>query len=817
MKTTISVAALLGVSLAAGGATLLRSRAQNPTLPAQIPNTPTLFPELKQISTMPSAAPAIPQETPGCLRIENTKALCPLRHTDVKANISGMVARVTVTQLFEGPRDGGPVEAIYTFPLPENAAVDDMTIKIGKDGVIKGTIKRRDEARQLYDAARAAGQTAALLDQERDNIFTQSIANLLPGEQVAVQISYVMPLKYEDGHYEFVHPLVVGPRYGAATTNQPLGVRSGHDVSVSVNLDAGLALGELAAQLHAVKIQRLGESRAQITLSPADSIPNKDFILRYTAAGSEVQEGLLAKSDGKGGGHFMLVLQPPATPRRADITPKELVFVIDQTGSQAGAPIEKAKETMRYCLQNLNPGDTFQLLGFNTQVYPCFPKPVAATQQNLRTALAYLNPLQGSGGTDILKAADFALRQPDDPDRLRIICYMTDGYVNNDRNIVGFIRNHRGSARMFPFGIGNSVNRFLIEGMAREGKGVADIVDLRQPGKNTAQKFYQRIADPLLTEISVDWGGLGVETGEVYPKQIPDVFSAAPIVLKGRYTKAGTGEITVRGRLRGKPWERKIRVSLPSTTEPGIGEAIPTLWAREKIAALMGDVWAGDLQDTPVEQVTQLALTHKLMTEYTSFVAVDERIRNLSGAQKSVVVATELPEGVSMESDSKKRSRSNYQYNVGSFGGGMAAGGSAAASTPAFLPRAATTQTRAATINKSDFSRAKLAAPLSESGMPPPAGSALKGKGVAPKDAMSKLTAVLQAKAKAPSSFPVKIIVKLVQPPADVLARLKSLGFVPGPELMSGLELHGSIDESKLKALAALTFVQAICEDRPTT
>ncbi|WP_395145859.1 VIT domain-containing protein, partial [Armatimonas sp.] len=251
MKTTTSIAALLGVSLAAGGATLLRSRAQAPTLPTQIPSNSVLFPELGPISAMP-AAPAVPQETPGCLRIENTNALCPLRHTDVKAHISGMVARVTVTQLFEGPRDGGAVEAIYTFPLPENAAVDDMTIKIGKEGVIKGTIKRRDEARQIYNAARAAGQTAALLDQERDNIFTQSIANLLPGEQVAVQISYVMPLKYEDGHYEFVHPLVVGPRYGGVADNQPLGVRSGHDVSVSVNLDAGLALGELAAQLHAV-------------------------------------------------------------------------------------------------------------------------------------------------------------------------------------------------------------------------------------------------------------------------------------------------------------------------------------------------------------------------------------------------------------------------------------------------------------------------------------------------------------------------------------------------------------------------------------
>ncbi|MCX6367272.1 MAG: VIT and VWA domain-containing protein [Armatimonadetes bacterium] len=782
MKTTIALASILGVGLAAGGATLLRDRTVS--TPKTITTHPVAFPELKAAAL--SASSAIAQETPGCLRVSSTQTICPLRHTDVKANISGMVARVTVTQLFEGPKNGGPVEAVYSFPLPENAAVDDMTIKIGKDRIIQGSIKRREEARNIYNSARAAGQTAALLDQERANLFTQSIANLMPGQQVAVQISYVQTLKYEDGHYEFVHPLVVGPRYGGVADNQPLGVRSGHDVSVQVNLDAGLPLGELAAQLHDVGVQRLGETRAQLVLSPADSIPNKDFILRWTAAGSELQEGLLAQPDGKGGGHFLLMLQPPSQPRRADVTPKELVFVIDQTGSQAGEPLEKAKETMRHCIQNLNPGDTFQLLGFNTAVYPCFPKAVPATRENIQKALAYLQPLVGSGGTDILQAANYALQQPDDPDRLRIICYMTDGLVGNDREIVGFIRNHRGTTRMFPFGIGNSVNRFLIEGMAREGRGVADIVDLRQPGDVVAKKFQRRIADPLLTNISVDWGGLPVAKDDIYPRNIPDVFSAAPIVLKGRYTKPGDGDITVHGVLRGKPWERRVRIHLSASGEPGVGEAIPTLWAREKIEDRMHAVWAGDLGAAPKEEIIPLALEHRLMTEYTSFVAVDPSLSNPGGQQSSVTVPTELPKGMALDMN-----RSNLRYQAGGFGG-------SANANYAFAKGAAM-------LSRPTAAAASAAAPT------PVAES--KKSVTAPPPSLAKLSGSLQKKAQLGGKERVKVALTLQQLKPDTLTRLQRLGFVLTKRQSTQVWL-GTITADQLVALAQLEVLQSAAEPR---
>src|SRR5262245_43094295 len=192
-----------------------------------------------------------------------------------------------------------------------------------------------------------------------------------------------------------------------------------------------------------------------------------------------------------------------------------MVFVIDQTGSQRGWPIKKAKETMRHCVENLNPGDTFQLIGFNTQIFPCFPAPVPVTPENLDKAWKFLDPIEGNGGTDILKSVDHALRMPDDPGRLRIVCYMTDGYVGNDMQILQYIREHRGRTRIFPFGIGNSVNRFLIEGMAREGRGAAEYVTLDNPGNEAAARFYERVSKPLLLDPQVEWNGLPVE--DVYP------------------------------------------------------------------------------------------------------------------------------------------------------------------------------------------------------------------------------------------------------------------------------------------------------------
>ena len=585
-------------------------------------------------------------------RLGKVLGYCPLTHTDVHAEISGFMVQVTLTQRFVGPASGTPVEALYTFPLPENAAVNQMTMRIGKTRIVRGVLQRRDQARQTYEAAKAEGKTAALLDEQRPNVFTQSVANLMPGESVEVQIRYVAPLKYQDGGAEFVFPMVVAERYRSNQAPRTLpATRSGHDIALTVDVDAGLPLQRLVSALHGVHIERLSPSRARIQLLPGDRIPNKDFILRYSLAGQEIQEGLLAHADGKTG-EFMLLLQPPAAPPPSDIAPKELIFVVDQTGSQSGEPIAKSQATLRYCLENLHPQDTFQVIGFNTDVQPCFDQPRTATPENVQTAQRFINGLNASGGTDILKSVEYALRQPDTQDgRLRIISYMTDGLVDNESKILATIAKERGRVRIFPFGIGNGTNAFLLEGMAREGRGVCQLVPLTADSQKVAEQFYRRIADPLLTDISVDWGNLAVS--EVYPRHIPDVFASEPIVLKGRYTQAGSGEVTIHGTLRGKPWARTLQISLPPRTNGG--EAIQALWARARVEDLAQQRYVRQLNGSSTsdveEALTQTALRYNLMSEFTSFVAVEERIVNENGRQRTIPVQGHHPDGSSMDAD----------------------------------------------------------------------------------------------------------------------------------------------------------------------
>ena len=421
------------------------------------------------------------------------KADCPLKHTDVNAHISGFLARVTVTQQFENPFKE-KIEAVYTFPLPQNAAVDDMTMIVG-DRTVRGKILRREEAQAVYEAAKSGGQRAALLDQERPNIFTQSVANILPGEEIKITISYVETLKYEDGSYEFVFPMVVGPRYvpGSAgssenTTNGngfapntdrvpdasritpapvPAGMRGGHDISLDISLDAGVTIDGLNAKTHEVTVEKSDDHRARIHLKDLATIPNKDFILRYDVAGKKMQDAVLSHSSVKdGGGYFTMILQPPERVTTEDVMPKELVFVLDTSGSMSGFPIEKAKETMKLALDNLYPHDTFNLITFAGDEHILFPEPVPATKENLQKAQAFLESRQGGGGTEMMKAIKASMDPSDTQGHVRIVCFMTDGYVGNDMEIIGEVQKHP-NARVFAFGIGGSVNRFLLDNMAK--------------------------------------------------------------------------------------------------------------------------------------------------------------------------------------------------------------------------------------------------------------------------------------------------------------------------------------------------------------
>jgi len=654
------------------------------------------------------AAPA-PGETPGSLGIVGKdgaiQGTCPLKHTEVRAGISGFLARVTVTQIFSNTATEN-IEAVYAFPLPQDAAVDDMTIQVG-ERTVRGLIKRREEARAIYENAKRTGHVAALLDQERPNIFTQSVANILPGEQVTVTISYVETLRYEAGSYEFVFPMVVGPRYipGQATGHQGggwapdtnrvpdassitpwvagKGTRAGHDISLELALDAGVAIQELRSKTHDIDVDRKSPSRVTVRLRDEATIPNKDFILKYDVAGAQIADAILTTpAPGRSkpaGGYFTMILQPPARLPESDIQPKELVFVLDTSGSMWGFPLEKAKEVISRALDGLYPGDTFNLITFSGDTHIVFPKPVYPTAENIRIAKQVLANRTGGGGTEMMKAIRAALVPSDSQDHVRVVCFLTDGYVGNDMEIVGEVQKHP-NARVFAFGIGTAVNRFLLDKMAEAGRGAVEYVTLADKAEEAADRFYVRVRSPLLTDLYVDWGGLPV--ADVYPQRLPDLFSGQPVIITGRYTQAASGTVRLKGTRAGGPFSRDIPVTFSGGTPPF--EALAGFWARRRIDDLMSQDWLGLQQGTMKpeikEQITQLGLDYRLMTQFTSFVAVEDRIVTKDGKPQRVEVPVEMPEGVSHEGvfgDQKRDAMYFYSSNGvagGAVGGGVGGG-----------------------------------------------------------------------------------------------------------------------------------------------
>ena len=743
-------------------------------------------------------------------------AICPLQRTDVKSDIAGQMARVVVTQHFSNSSES-PIEALYTFPLPHDAAVDGMIFRIG-ERTIKGEIKKREEAAQIYQQAKANGQNAALLDQERPNIFSQRVANVMPGQQIEVEISFTQPITYRAGRYEWEFPTVVGPRYVTAQTPDaekitppitPQNTKAGHDLTMQVHLTSPVALGEITSALHPITVDKSGDNQADIALQEGATLPNRDFVLRFAPRDNALQTGLVTRSDGKGGGWFQLTVQPPAQAAPSQIARKEMVFVIDQTGSQSGAPIEKAKETMRYCIENLNAGDTFQLLGFNTDVYPCFPKPVEATPANIAKAKAWLAPLSGGGGTDILRATDYALKIPADPDRPRIVCFMTDGYVGNEADITKYIRDKGQSVRMFPFGVGNGVNRFLIDSMAREGRGVPEYALLNEDGKKLAQRFYKRVANPVLLDVKPNWQGLPV--AEVYPKRVPDVFESGPVVLTGRFTRPVAGELIVKGRAQGKEWSQRVPVDF-SRADQQSGAGLPSAWARQKIEDLTNTSptsVSGETADDLRAQITDVALDYHLMSQYTSFVAVEPTVVNVGGQQKTVEVPVEMADGVSYEGifgDGSRNFELNYQVTArSSFAGGIAAaGGAPMAPRAKFRNNVAGNSTAADSAAVADK---PIEAPAQLAQMTP-------AQRIPLVRARKMGAAIAKLAAQKPS---VKTTVQLWLSPlstdaarAQFAAKLKELGWNQSAVLTPGQLVLGEIASDKLDELAALAGVRLI-------
>jgi Ca-activated chloride channel family protein len=584
----------------------------------------------------------------------------PLKHTDVHASVSGYIGTVEVTQQFQNPYSR-KIEAVYVFPLPHNASVNEFIMTIGERR-IRGIIRERKEAEQLYHEARQQGYVASLLTEERPNIFAQRVANIDPGKEIDVNIKYFHTLDYVDGWYEFVFPMVIGPRFnppgstsgigpvargqsGASGQDTELqylrpGERTSHDISLRVQVDAGLPIEQFDCKTHQITSESTAPECLIVSLAPTDSLPNRDFVLRYRIAGERIKSAFVTHRDERGG-FFTLALYPPQDLHALQRQPLELVFVLDCSGSMSGRPIAQAKAAVQRALRLLEPGDSFQLITFSETTSSLGDGPLEATPENLSRALEYVRSLHGEGGTMMLAGVKAALDFPHDPRRLRFVCFLTDGYIGNEAEILGEIHRRLGDSRIFSFGIGSSVNRYLLDNMAKAGRGAVAYLGPNDSATQIMEDFFTRISHPALTGLNVDWGGLHVT--EVFPTALPDLFVGRPVILTGRFAGNEDTTIRVNGIAGGQPLQ--VAIPAPLHDASATHQGLPAVWGSMKIAELADQSTCRADPELP-NLIKSVAFDYGLSSPFTAFVAVDSTRRTGGSGTTTVPVAVPVPAGV---------------------------------------------------------------------------------------------------------------------------------------------------------------------------
>ncbi len=586
----------------------------------------------------------------GCLQVPGEEGrTLPLLHTDVKAQIDGILAHTTLKQQFRNDTSN-TLELTYIFPMPHRAAIGSYQFTIGERTIV-GTIQTREKARQIYNQAREQGKTAALLEQQRPNVFTQSLTNVPAGAIIEVEISYDEVVRTEDGQMEWVFPMVVGPRFmpedasSAGFKNPVYDTRNKNTISLQVEL-ANKQLGSVSSASHPVLIAREA-SKVTVLLDKDQAIPNKDFALYFSYV-NEQPDLIFAnhyEGQNKEGNAFLLTLLPP-NPQSLEgqVLPREFFFIIDVSGSMDGQPLNQAIATAKACMGSLRPEDTFQIMTFAGSTSFFKPEPVHPTVSHLKEAMSFLNSRRSGGGTYMMQAIEKALGAPKDPERYRMAVMFTDGYIGNEREIIAGIKKLKDHSRLFAFGIGSSVNHYLLEAMGRAGNGFTEIVSLNTDLNQIAKKWENRLRSPVLTDISIEFKGVDVK--DVFPTQIADLFAGEPILISGRFAKRGSLNVT----LKGKQGVETIKVQTECRLKQMTHDAVPRIWAREQIRDLnfmltnpnMGDEKAG------IEQkIRELGLNYRLLTAYTSFVAVDSESQVETEGRVHSDVAVPLPEGVS--------------------------------------------------------------------------------------------------------------------------------------------------------------------------
>jgi len=577
----------------------------------------------------------------------------PLKDTRVEISISGVIADVKVVQTYrnEGVR---PINASYVFPASTRAAVYAMRMRLG-DEVIVAKIKEKEIAKKEFEEAKKEGKSASLLEQDRPNVFSMHLANVMPQEQVEIELHYTELLVPTSGTYEFVFPTVVGPRYPSPKdsraksedgfVNTPYlhqGEKPTSTLHISAKIAAGVPIQEISCPSHQVFPQFQNPSVAQLTMDDSDPFQgNRDFVLHYRLIGAQITSGVLL-FQGEDENYFLYMAQPPARVATEEIPPREYIFVVDVSGSMNGYPLDTAKKLMSDLANVLRPSDTFNIVVFADGSATFSPVSVPATRPNLTRALQFIGQKNGGGGTRLLAALERAVAIPRQREASRSIVLVTDGYIEAEADVFDYVRAQRNAVNVFAFGIGSSVNRFLIEGIARAGLGEPFIVTEPGEAAEAAARLRRYIDTPVLTGIDVTFNGF--DAYDVEPGTVPDLFASRPIIVFGKWRGRAAGSIDISGRTGRGVYRTSVAVS-PSSADIR-HSALRHLWARTRIADL-SDFGPSALSEERVAEITSLGLSYGLLTRYTSFVAVQEVVRRTTEDADDVDQPLPLPAGVS--------------------------------------------------------------------------------------------------------------------------------------------------------------------------
>lgn len=581
----------------------------------------------------------------------------PLKNTDIDVRISGVIADVAVVQHYrnEGQK---AIEAKYVFPGSTRAAVYAMTVRIG-DRVIQANIREKEEAQREYAAARDEGKTAALLEEHLPNVFQMNVANIMPGDDVWVEMHYTELLVPQAGQYEFAFPMVVGPRYhspntqdsrslasaSASATNMPYlheGEGNPAAFSLKATLVSPLGIKEVVSPSHQIQVSRQAQDHeAVIVMENNAHASNRDFILDYRLAGDQIESGImLYKGEGEDENFFLAMVQPPKVIQQQEISPRDYIFVVDISSSMRGFPLDTAKVVVRELMGTLRKQDTFNILLFSGSSATLAPQSVQATPANIQKALDMLSTYYGSGSTELIPALRHVYTLPKASNLSRTVVIVTDGYVSVEQEAFDLVRDHLDRANVFAFGIGSSVNRYLIEGLARAGMGEPFVITNAEQAKEQAAVFEQMIASPVLTSVKAQFEGLDVY--DVEPRHLPDVLGERPVIVYGKWRGDAKGFVTIDGQSAQGVYRQVLNVA-DHTRDNTV--ALKYLWARSRIDGLMDKERIGSSQK---KAITELGLQYNLLTPYTSFVAVDSLVRNQDTAGTQVVnQPVPMPQGVS--------------------------------------------------------------------------------------------------------------------------------------------------------------------------